>query len=39
MTNYKVKLISGLVRVLSEAEKKDYVSYLGRDQIRSIRKL
>jgi len=39
MTQYKVRLVSGLVRVLSESGKQDYISYLGRDQIRSVRRI
>jgi hypothetical protein len=39
MTNYKVKLISGLVRILSEQEYVIYKEFFDRSDIRSVRKV
>lgn len=39
MTQYKVKLISGLVRILSEQDYVKYKEFFDKSDIRSVRKI
>jgi len=39
MQKYKVKLVSGLVRILSEQELTTYKEFFDKSDIRSVRKL